>query len=135
MRRNHLLLLVDDDTDDHEIFRSALSHIEDQITLLCASNGQAALQMLSAQETLPDFIFLDLNMPRMGGIQFLSEIKKSELLRSIPVIVYSTSNHPHDKDRSLQAGAERFVTKPAKFSELCSMIESVIKQKPHNASE
>lgn len=128
MRRNHLLLLVDDDTDDHEIFKSALSHIDEPIVLLSAGNGQDALQMLSVQENLPDFIFVDLNMPRMGGIQFLGELKKSDVLREIPVIIYSTSNHPDDKGRALEAGATKFVTKPAKFSELCAMIQSVVSQ-------
>ena len=130
MSRHHLLLLVDDDADDHEIFKSAISHIDQPIQLLSAGNGQDALKMLSAQENLPDFIFVDLNMPRMGGIQFLFEIKKLETLSNIPVIVYSTSNHPDDKGRALQAGATKFVTKPAKFSELCAMIQSVIS--PHS---
>jgi|SRR5687767_5100791 CheY-like chemotaxis protein len=130
MSRHHLLLLVDDDADDHEIFKSAISHIDQPIQLLSAGNGQDALKMLSAQENLPDFIFVDLNMPRMGGIQFLSEIKKLETLSNIPVIVYSTSNHPDDKGRALQAGATKFVTKPAKFSELCAMIQSVISPHP-----
>jgi CheY-like chemotaxis protein len=128
MGRNHFLFLVDDDADDHEIFRSALAHVDEKITLLVAGNGQDALKMLSAQERLPDFIFADLNMPRMGGIQFLAEIKKSETLQNIPVIVYSTSNHPDDKGKAMDAGATKFITKPAKFSELCELLQKLLHQ-------
>ena len=129
MRRNHLLFLVDDDVDDHEIFKSALAQVDEGIVLLIAGNGQDALKMLSAQDQLPDYIFLDLNMPRMGGIQFLSEIKKSDTLSKIPVIVYSTSNHPDDKGKAMDAGATKFFTKPAKFSELCDLLQSLLSQR------
>lgn len=129
MRRNHLLFLVDDDVDDHEIFKSALTQVDDTIMLMIASNGGEALQMLSSLDNQPDYIFLDLNMPRMGGIQFLTEIKKSESLRKIPVIVYSTSNHPDDKEKAHIAGATRFFTKPAKFSELCELLQSLLHQR------
>jgi CheY-like chemotaxis protein len=128
MGRNHLLFLVDDDVDDHEIFKSALAQVDGGIVLLIAGNGQDALKMLSAQDKLPDYIFLDLNMPRMGGIQFLSEIKKSDTLCKIPVIVYSTSNHPGDREKALNAGAERFFTKPARYTELCELLQSLLHQ-------
>jgi CheY-like chemotaxis protein len=129
MRRNHFLFLVDDDVDDHEIFKSALAQVDEGIHLVIASNGKEALQMLAAQEQLPDYIFLDLNMPRMGGLQFLTEIKKSETLHNIPVIVYSTSNHPDDRGKALDAGATKFFTKPAKFSELCELLQSLLSQR------
>ena len=128
MMHNHLLFLVDDDADDQEIFKSALAHVDQNVMLLTAVNGIDALQMLSSIERLPAFIFLDLNMPRMSGIQFLAEIKKSELLRGIPVLVYSTSDSPHDKERAMTAGAEQFITKPARFSELCEILQVVLKQ-------
>jgi CheY-like chemotaxis protein len=128
MGRNHLLFLVDDDADDHEIFKSALAQVDENIMLLVAGNGQDALKMLSAQNELPDFIFLDLNMPRMGGIQLLAELKKSDTLKKIPVIVYSTSNHPDDRGKAMQAGATQFITKPAKFSELCDLLQSLLRR-------
>jgi len=128
MRRNHLLFLIDDDVDDHEIFKSALSQVDETIMLMTAHSGGEALQMLSSLDQLPDYIFLDLNMPRMSGIQFLSEFKKSESLRKIPVIVYSTSNHPDDRQQAIGAGADRFFTKPVRFSELCDLLQSLLRQ-------
>lgn len=126
MRRNNILFLVDDDVDDHEIFKSALQQVDRSTTLIIAGNGQEALQMLPALEQFPDYIFVDLNMPRMGGIQFLTELKKSDRLRHIPVIMYSTSNQTSDKNSALEAGAHQFITKPARYNDLCDLLDSLL---------
>jgi CheY-like chemotaxis protein len=128
MVRNHLLFLVDDDVDDHEIFKAALAQVDEKTELMIAGNGQDALHMLATLESLPFYIFVDLNMPRMGGIQFLTELKKSDALHKIPVIVYSTSNHPDDKGKALEAGAHQFITKPAKYTELCDLLKKLLVQ-------
>lgn len=129
MLHNRLLFLVDDDADDQEIFKSALAQVDGSVVLLTAGNGQDALQILSSIEELPAYIFLDLNMPRMGGLQFLEEIKRSALLREIPVLVYTTSDNPFDKEKAMRAGAEQFITKPPRFSELCDILRAVLKQR------
>ncbi len=126
MLQNQLLLLVDDDTDDQEIFKSALSKVDGSLALVTASNGYEALNVLSAADTLPDIIFVDLNMPRMGGLQFLKEIKQTDTLKDIPVIIYTTSSNPIDIARTKELGAASFVTKPSRFSELCSFLQSLI---------
>ena len=126
MLQNQLLFLVDDDTDDHEIFKSALAKVDGDLALLTATNGYEALDVLSASDTLPDYIFVDLNMPRMGGIQFLKEIKQTETLKHIPVIIYSTSSNPGDIAKTRELGAVSFVTKPSRFSDLCSFLQSLI---------
>ena len=126
MLQNQLLFLVDDDMDDHEIFKSALAKVDGDLTLLTATNGYEALDFLSTAGTLPDYIFVDLNMPRMDGIQFLKEIKKTDTLKNIPVIIYSTSSNPADIAKTKQLGAISFVTKPSRFSDLCSLLQSLI---------
>jgi CheY-like chemotaxis protein len=126
MLQNQLLFLVDDDMDDHEIFKSALSKVDSDLTLLTASNGYEALNFLSTTGTLPDYIFVDLNMPRMDGLQFLKEIKQRDTLKNIPVIIYSTSSNPADIAKTKQLGAMSFVTKPSRFSDLCSLLQSLI---------
>jgi CheY-like chemotaxis protein len=82
--------------------------------------------VLSASDTLPDYIFVDLNMPRMGGLQFLKEIKQTETLKHIPVIIYSTSSNPGDIAKTRELGAVSFVTKPSRFSDLCNFLQSLI---------
>lgn len=126
MLQNQLLFLVDDDIDDHEIFKSALAKVDEDLALLTATNGYEALNVLSTASTLPDYIFVDLNMPRMGGLQFLKEIKQTETLKNIPVIIYSTSSNPSDIDKTKQLGAVSFITKPSRFSDLCNILQSLI---------
>jgi len=126
MLQNQLLFLVDDDMDDHEIFKSALEKVDADLTLLTATNGFEALDALAAAKTLPDYIFVDLNMPRMGGLQFLKEIKQKDALKNIPVIIYSTSSNPVDIAKTKELGAETFITKPSRFSDLCSLLQSLV---------
>jgi CheY-like chemotaxis protein len=126
MIQNQLLFLVDDDIDDHEIFKSALAKVNEELALITATNGYEALEALSMANTLPDYIFVDLNMPRMDGLQFLKEIKQTETLRHIPVIIYTTSSNPSDIAKTKELGAVSFVTKPSRFSELCSLLQSLV---------
>jgi CheY-like chemotaxis protein len=126
MLQNQLLFLVDDDIDDHEIFKSALAKVNQDLALITATNGYEALEALSVANTLPDYIFVDLNMPRMGGLQFLKEIKQTEILKDIPVIIYTTSSNPGDIAKTKELGAVSFVTKPSRFSELCSFLQTLV---------
>lgn len=126
MLQNQLLFLVDDDIDDQEIFKSALAKVDEDLALLTATNGYDALQVLSSVTKLPDYIFVDLNMPRMGGLQFLKEIKQSHTLKNIPVIIYTTSANPNDIAKTRELGAENFITKPSRFSDLCQLLQSLL---------
>ena len=126
MLQNQLLFLVDDDIDDHEIFKSALAKVDEGLALITATNGYEALNVLSTANTLPDYIFVDLNMPRMGGMQFLKEIKQTDTLKDIPVIIYTTSSNPNDIAKTRELGAVSFVTKPSRFSELCSFLQTLV---------
>jgi CheY-like chemotaxis protein len=126
MLQNQLLFLVDDDIDDHEIFKSALAKVDEDLELITATNGYEALNILSIANKLPDYIFVDLNMPRMGGLQFLKEIKKTDKLKNIPVIIYTTSSNPIDIAQTKELGAILFITKPSRFSELCNLLRSLI---------
>lgn len=86
---------------------------------------------------LPDAIFLDLNMPRINGIQGLREIKQTSLLNNIPVIIYSTSSSKKDMQETLQLGASYFLTKKSNFEELrkeLSVISSRLENECANQS-
>lgn len=120
------LLLIDDDADDQEIFLSALAFIDDSIRCTLAVNGQEGLQQLSAAESLPDLIFLDLNMPVMNGIQFLQELKNSARMKHIPVVIYSTASDQQTIRQAIEMGAFQFYTKPEKFSELVSLLHNLL---------
>ena len=120
-------LLVDDDLDDQEVFRDALDEISPSIILRTALNGEDALAILENEVyPLPDYIFLDLNMPRMSGHQCLSLIKNNERLKDLRVIIYTTSYREKDKNTAELLGASNFFTKPTSITELRKMIESFL---------
>ena len=113
----HSIMIVDDDADDIELFCETLFDINPGIHCLTAKNGQEALLALKKKDFLPDLIFMDLNMPRMTGKQCLAEIKKSELLHTIAVIIYTTSKIKDDIQETRQPGAFDFITKPYRIAD------------------
>jgi CheY-like chemotaxis protein len=120
-------LLVDDDCDDTELFSEAIESLDASAFCLNASHGKEALEKLQKQEIqMPDIIFLDINMPVMDGWQFLSKIKQSEILREIPVIMYSTSSKKSDVKTAMSSGALCFFTKPDSFLRLKKILQIVV---------
>lgn len=127
MKTGHIFFIVDDDPDDQELFMQALQKVDAACHCMTAFDGEEALEkLLDGMVLLPDFIFLDLNMPRMNGKQFLSEIKENEKLRSIPVIIYSTSYEKKDIDETTELGAAFFLQKPNRFDELSKALINII---------
>jgi|SRR5688572_8821019 CheY-like chemotaxis protein len=116
MRQILNLMLVDDDEDDRDIFLSVVESISPNIVCAIATNGRDALIKLGDAKTLPEKIFLDLNMPLMDGRQFLQEIKKDNGLKEIPIVILSTSSDKETIALTKQLGAEAFITKPDKYS-------------------
>lgn len=130
MYRNKNILIVDDDADDRFMFREALREIDTSISCSESENGKDALEMLTARKALlPDFIFLDLNMPPLNGFQFLSEIKKRKNLRHIPVIIYTTSRYESDKEETKRLGAAHFISKPCSLEDICQQIKFALSRK------
>src|SRR5688500_6659598 len=84
------ILYADDDSDDREFFASILAAIDPQIKLVQAADGVETLKIL-AGGVLPDLIFLDINMPKLDGVDTLKEIRKDTRLNGTKVIMYSTS--------------------------------------------
>lgn len=123
---NKICLLVDDDADDHEIFTEVLKEVDQNITCLTAVNGLQAIKILEKVEQLPDYIFLDLNMPVMSGIQFLTEIKKNETFDKIPVVIYSTSSFHNDIKQTQQLGGTHFLTKPYSIVSLKDALARIL---------
>ena len=126
-----ILLIVDDDIDDRDLFFEAVAEVDPSCRCMSAQNGEEALEILKRDDIpLPAFIFLDLNMPRMNGMQFFTEMRKNKNFHHIQVIVYSTSRRLEDAMEMERLGAIAFITKPKTFSGICEAISSVIKGKP-----
>lgn len=109
-------MLIDDDQDDREIFLSVLKDLGPAIRCVTAINGKEGLRILLSHEVEPDLIFVDMNMPLMNGKQFLEEYSHLDGIKSIPVIMLTTSSDKRSIEETLKLGARDFITKPDRFS-------------------
>lgn len=124
------ILLVEDSPGDVRLTREALREGKVANELHVVSNGEAALAYLRRGPgyegtPTPDLILLDLNLPRMSGLEVLAELKKDPTFRTIPVAVLTTSEAEADVHRSYDLGASCYLTKPVSFTEFLKMIEAI----------
>ena len=124
------LLLVEDDPADAGLVRRAVRNCKVISDLHHVQDGVEALEFLRrtgrhAAAPRPDLILLDLNMPRMDGREFLKEMKSDPALRSIPVVVMTTSDVERDIEASYMLGANSFVTKPVEVKDFFDIISGL----------
>ncbi len=118
---------MDDDRDDQDVFIDVLKEINASINCITALDGEEALTMLkNSLPEVPDCIFLDLNMPRINGRQFLTTIKSIAILKNIPVIIYTTSSSLREKAELTNLGATHFLTKHNSLAGLKKELEQVL---------
>jgi DNA-binding response OmpR family regulator len=116
------ILLADDDADDCLLFRDALGELDLDTKLSTVVNGEQLMEVLNRTEPLPNLLFLDLNMPRKNGFDCLLEIRESERLHRLPVIILSTSLEENMVKLLYANGADYYICKPNEFSQLVSVI-------------
>lgn len=126
-----LILVADDDEDDFMLIRDAFFECGLDVQLQWTRNGEETLQYLrdsvGSPELRPQMMFLDLNMPKIDGRQVLQEVRASQDLRHIPVIVLTNSSSSDDALAVYRLGVNSFVRKPAGFSELKDFIRTFYK--------
>ena|ERR1022692_461913 len=124
MSLKHLnILLADDDMDDCIFFKDALKNLLITTKLTTVHDGEQLMQLLAIEpRELIDVLFLDLNMPRKNGFECLSEIKSSEKLKQLPVIIFSTSFEQEVVNSLYKNGAQYFIRKPSVFSDFKTII-------------
>lgn len=119
------LLCVDDDPDDVDVFCDAVKEVDMTVRCVAACCGQQALEILQSG-LLPDYIFLDINMPKMNGMETLKRIKKDDRLRNVPVVMYSTTMNPREITAYKREGADYFLIKHHLFHDLCDALAALI---------
>jgi CheY-like chemotaxis protein len=120
--------LIDDDLDDQEIFVMAIQQFDASIRCDFANDGAKALEQLKADAVdVPDCIFIDVNMPRMNGIEFLEQIKKIDHLKNVPACMFSTSADPTLEVKAKALGAVDFIVKPADITVLSEVLGQFIR--------
>jgi len=121
------VLLIDDDRDDAELFKEALSEVNPGIAFEYYDDSKTGLCTLLEKHTdLPDVIFLDINMPIVSGWECLSQFKSTEHLKEIRVIMFTTSSQERERDIAKQLGADGFITKPSEYKTLKELLSSVV---------
>jgi CheY-like chemotaxis protein len=120
------ILLADDDDDDREFFKSALQRFNTSCELTMVNNGQRLIQYLSDMISPPDYVFLDINMPLVDGIECLGFIKKKFPEHQFPIIMLSTAFSQDMINRCYAAGASVYIRKPNKFGELVDILRFCI---------
>lgn len=118
------ILLVDDDEDEHEIFLSALKHVDKPCRFISADSCDEAVEIL--KETAPDYIFIDVNMPRTNGMVCLEQIKKISTIAHVPVYMYSTGINARDGQKALQLGAVDYIIKPNSIPNLSMLLKKIV---------
>jgi chemotaxis family two-component system response regulator Rcp1 len=124
------ILLVEDSPGDVRLMREALIDAKVHIHLHVASDGTEAMDFLNREGKYsnaprPDLILLDLNLPKKDGPEVLDEIKQNTALKSIPVVILTTSAYDADILRSYRLHANCYITKPVDLDGLLEMVESI----------
>lgn len=127
MRSKKPILLVEDDQVDAMTVKRSLKEIKVSNRLLIAGNGEEGLQCLlaSSEQEKPCIILLDLNMPKMNGIEFLQIVKIDERFKRIPVVVLTTSRNEQDRVESFDLGVAGYMVKPVDYQQFVEVVRTI----------
>ena len=120
------ILLIEDDMIEVMKLNRTISKLELPHKIVEANNGEEALKVLQNKDELPDIILLDLNMPKLNGIEFLNILKNDEVLKYIPTIILTTSNNQKDLLECYRIGIAGYVLKPLKYEDYVSKIQLIL---------
>jgi len=120
------ILLIEDDAIEVMKFKRVLSNFQVNHEVIEANNGEEAQDILTNKDNLPSVILLDLNMPKMNGIEFLTQLKNNETLKYIPVVILTTSSNYKDLKECYEIGIAGYVLKPLKYEEYVLKMEMLL---------
>jgi CheY-like chemotaxis protein len=125
-----LVLIAEDDKDDRFLLQNAFVESGNFEQLNFVENGVEVLKYLddiatSDNESYPDLIILDLNMPKKNGKEVLAELKGNAVFKNIPVIIYTTTNSEIEKQKCFELGASTYIVKPVSFEALIEVVDSI----------
>ena len=124
-----MLLHVEDEDGAAFLFRSAVREAGLTAIVFRVSNGEEALAFLRKSDPYvsaerPQLMVLDLNLPKIDGLSVLSRMRNDESLKTIPVVVISTSSRPADKEKAFSLGARHYIVKPDSFEKLTEQVKA-----------
>lgn len=124
------ILLVDDDPNDILIAKRAFAKAQIQNKIYVTRDGEEAIRFLQKKESYkaaptPSIVLLDLKMPKVDGFEVLETIKSDEQLKSIPIIVLTTSERDQDIERAYNLGCNSFIVKPVSFHDFVDIVNEI----------
>ena len=128
MKEIFRLFLVEDDPDDQFLLKMAFEEMNIPIAITCFENGKALyehLTLITENSEWPHLILLDLNLPLWDGKKTLSVLKKHANLKTIPVVIYTTSRSDQDMREAYQLGANSYIVKPSKYENLLESVDAL----------
>jgi CheY-like chemotaxis protein len=121
------IVIIDDDSDDLEIMKEALAQVDDSLMCFSFVYPEEAIQLLSNELILlPDFIFIDINIPRLSGDKCLVHLRAIPEFRDVPIIMYSTSMPPTVAETLRNYGATYSFQKPFALQEYVNILQRII---------
>lgn len=120
-----LILNVDDDIDDREMFHAAINALDPKVDCLQFESGRKVLEYLAHAKVPPDFIFIDINMPKMNGYECVEHIRQIPGNAHLPIVMYSTGFNPIQQ-KDFKDPDIRYVRKTSRLSELVQSIQKIL---------
>ncbi len=127
--REPVLLYVEDEDASVFLFEATLRELNIDIQFHRVADGEQAIAFLQKtglyqEAPTPNLVFLDLNLPKLSGLQVLEQVKRDDVLRSIPVVIFTSSSLSSDRSRSLALGAKQFIVKPASLDSFIEVVKT-----------
>ena len=119
-------MVVEDNLIEVMKMRRTVSLLDLKHNIIVANNGEDALEHLEDKSKFPDLILLDLNMPKVGGIEFLAILKKNNETKHIPTVILTTSDNQKDLEECYRLGVSGYVLKPLKYDDYVEKIKNVL---------
>ncbi|MGB2224952.1 MAG: response regulator [Polaribacter sp.] len=126
------ILLVEDNIIEILKLKRAIENLGMNHEVLEAENGEIALDSIKQEEINPDIVLLDLNMPKMNGLEFLAIVRNDESMRHLPIIILSTSNNNRDLMEAYKLGVSGYILKPLKYDDYVKKIEYTLQYWSNN---
>jgi CheY-like chemotaxis protein len=118
------ILWAEDSVQDQHLVRASLEELKRRPKVNFVEDGAALLEIVGAAR--PRLVVLDLQMPRLGGLETLQRLRQSPQLRDLPVVIFTSSSHPQDVAECRRLGVLDYVTKPMEFGAFCTAVDRVL---------
>ena len=126
LKKNLNILLIEDNIIEVMKMDRTISLLNLKHKITKATTADEAFEILKQSERFPDIILLDLNMPKINGIEFLSTLKSNDTLKHIPTIILTTSDNENDLNKCYKIGISGYILKPLKYEDYVKKIEIVL---------